>query len=273
MSDTRPPAVAGLFYPQEPAELRQLLAGLLEDQVHPGIAARAAIVPHAGVVYSGACAMQVLSRLAIPPVVVILAPNHTAVFPRTGAASVWASGAFETPLGRTSVDAAFASALLEQDVGFVADGSAHREEHAIEVELPLLKSLAPETSIVPIVVHTDEWETCRRLAAGLARVVRDWDTGVLLLASSDMTHFEPADAAARKDEIALEQVRRLDGAALLDVCARERITMCGRAPAATVMEAARLLDARGAELVDYRHSGWVTGDDTSVVAYAGVIIP
>jgi AmmeMemoRadiSam system protein B len=123
------------------------------------------------------------------------------------------------------------------------------------------------------VLACDDWEHCRTLAQALARLVVSWPADVLLLASSDMTHYEPAAEAARKDRMALAAIERLDGAGLLEACRRHGITMCGRAPAATVLEAARELGATGAELVDYRHSGLVSGDDTSVVSYAGVLIP
>jgi AmmeMemoRadiSam system protein B len=140
------------------------------------------------------------------------------------------------------------------------------------VELPFLATLSPDSTIVPIVVAWDDWERCRTLAEALADTAAEWPEDVLLVASSDMTHFEPAMRAADKDRIALDALERLDGEELLRACRRERITMCGRAPAAVVVEAARRLGARRGEVVDYRHSGWVTGDDSSVVAYAGVVV-
>ncbi len=141
------------------------------------------------------------------------------------------------------------------------------------MELPFLRAVAPDARLAPIVLAWDEWEPVQQLASALAATVEKWPTGVLLVASSDMTHFESAATAAAKDEMALAAVRRLDAKQLLDVCRRERVTMCGRAPSAVVIEAARRLGAESAEVVDYRHSGWVTGDDSEVVAYAGVVIP
>jgi hypothetical protein len=123
------------------------------------------------------------------------------------------------------------------------------------------------------VLAWDRWEAARELAGALAAVIIEWPHPVLLVASSDMTHYESAESAARKDRLALEKVERLDGEGLLDVCHREAVTMCGRAPVAVTVAAARALGATAATLVDYRHSGWVTGDDRSVVAYAGVLIP
>jgi AmmeMemoRadiSam system protein B len=132
--------------------------------------------------------------------------------------------------------------------------------------------MVPDTAIVPLVLAWDRWVPTQELAAALADVVREWDGEVLLVASSDMTHYESAAVAERKDRLALEAVQRLDGEGLLSVCHREGVTMCGRAPAATVIEASRRLGATTAQLVDYRHSGLVTGDDREVVAYAGVVI-
>jgi len=117
------------------------------------------------------------------------------------------------------------------------------------------------------------WENARELGEALARVVRGAQEPILLLASSDLNHYEPAAVSEQKDARALEAVTALDGAELLARCRRERITMCGRAPAATVLAAARALGATRADVVDYRHSGWVSGDNSQVVGYGGVVIP
>jgi hypothetical protein len=142
----------------------------------------------------------------------------------------------------------------------------------VEVELPFLQLRAPAVTIVPLVLAFEDWHHCEVVGRALADAVNEEADDVLLVASSDMTHYEPAPAAAKKDRMALEAVRRLDGAGLLDVCRREHVSMCGRAPAACVLEASRLLGATHGELIDYRHSGQVTGDDSSVVGYAGVIV-
>jgi AmmeMemoRadiSam system protein B len=170
------------------------------------------------------------------------------------------------------VAARFAEALAARCALVQHDPAAHVREHAVEVELPFLAVLAPDSAIVPIVLAWDDWAHCKELADALAAVAREWPDDVLIVASSDMTHYEPAARAQQKDRIALEAIERLDGAALLEACDRHNITMCGRGPAAAAIEAARQLGAVRAELVDYRHSGMVTGDDSSVVAYAGVVV-
>jgi len=269
-SDHRPPAAAGTFYPDDPAELaslvRQQLTGVPDEQR----IVTAAIVPHAGLIYSGLTAARVMGRLSWPTVVVILAPNHTGRG-LPGKASLWHRGAFETPLGAVAIAEQFGAELLAHSNLVAPDHEAHHAEHAIEVELPFLRILAADTAIVPLVLPWDDWDLCARLGATLAEVVQAWPDRVLLIASSDMSHYESVASAERKDRLALAEVSRLDGEGLLRTCKRHRITMCGRAPAATTLHAARLLGATGASIIDYRHSGMVTGDDQSVVAYAGVV--
>ena len=272
MTAPRPPAVAGTSYPANPERLAALVRELLGEPPAVRRGVRAVVVPHAGLAYSGACAGRVFGAIAIPPIVVVLAPNHTGQVRARGGASTWAHGAFDTPLGPVPVAEEFLAALLARCPLVEHDPAAHAGEHAIEVELPFVKTLAPEAALAPLVLAWDDWPSCRELGAALAETVRATATPVLLVASSDMTHYEPAAVCQRKDRMALEALERLDGAELLATCRRERITMCGRAAAATVAEAARLLGARRAEVVDYRNSGWVTGDESSVVAYAGVVI-
>ena len=270
----RTPAVSGSFYPRTKRELERAVRELLEAVPPTSPApARAAVAPHAGYVYSGLTAAHVFARLAIPPVVVILAPNHTGVCGARGGASLWEDGAFRTPLGDVPVDARFAAALLEASPLVGVDHTAHAGEHAVEVEVPFLQMRRPDVRIVPLVLAWDGWDGCRRLGEALAGVTERWSEPVLLLASSDLTHYEPAAVAERKDRRALESVAALDGAELLRRCQSEGISMCGRAPAATVIAAARTLGAARGEVVHYSHSGMVTGDDAAVVGYAGVVIP
>ncbi|TFG48398.1 MAG: AmmeMemoRadiSam system protein B [Gemmatimonadales bacterium] len=209
-------------------------------------------------------------RLARPGTVIILAPNHTGVgIP--GRASLWDRGSFTTPLGEVAVEEEVADELAAGCALVIPDRTAHRREHAIEVELPFLQLLAPGARIVPLVLSWDDWASCAELGRALAGLAETRPGRILLVASSDMTHYEPAEWAARKDRLALERVERLDGEWLLTTCHRHSISMCGRAPAATVIEAARRLGALKGTVVDYRHSGLVTGDDRQVVSYAGVL--
>ena len=272
MTDIRHTAVAGRFYPGSEEELRAMVEGMLEKVDAKPEPAFGAIVPHAGLIYSGECAAHVYKRLSIPPVVVILAPNHTGKGSHRDQAAAWDRGVLETPCGNLQVAEEFLQ-QLERTTPLVAhDPAAHMFEHAVEVELPFLALLAPETKVAPLVLGWDDWKHCKTLADALTATVSEWPQDVLLLASSDMTHFESAQAAARKDRGALDAVEQFDGEGLLSYCHRENVSMCGRAPSAVVLEATRSLGATQAKVVDYRHSGFVTGDDSDVVAYAGVLI-
>lgn len=268
--------MSGRFYPGAKAELAATVAGLLKDaRSSPPAPFRAVIVPHAGYVYSGPTAAAVFARVALPTLIIILAPNHTGVSRAPGGASLWEDGAFRTPLGDVLVDEPCAAAVRAASPLVAVDHEAHRAEHAIEVLLPFLQVLRPDARIVPLVLAWDVWEPggARELGDALARVVREAAEPILLVASSDLNHYEPAAVSEQKDARALEAVTALDGAELLARCRLERISMCGRGPAAAVLAAARALGATRADVVDYRHSGWVSGDDSQVVGYGGVVIP
>jgi len=178
----------------------------------------------------------VLARIALPPVAVVLAPNHTGRCTAPGGASVWPRGEFVTPLATVPLAEALADALPARCDLTADDRIAHTGEHAIEVELPFLQALGGTVEILPIVLAWDDWRRAEELATALAELVAKWPQRVLLLASSDMTHYESAGRAATKDRVALEAIGRLDGEGLLAACRREHITMCGRAPAAVVVE-------------------------------------
>lgn len=269
MSDIRRAAVSGSFYPSDPEELR----GILEEFLEPLFPSRAlgAIAPHAGFVYSGACAGKVFSRIEIPQLCVIIAPNHTGMGDGATVAS-WGNGSFATPLGECRIENEFLTRLKETSALVRDDRSPHMREHAIEVIVPFVQFLSPTAAIVPLILPWDTWSQCRQLALDLVEVIKHWTAEVLLIASSDMTHYESADDALHKDTAALASITRMDGEDLLSVCRSKSISMCGRGPAAVVLEACRLLDAETATVTDYRHSGLITGDHDSVVSYAGVVL-
>ena len=274
MDAVRAPAVSGRFYPGTEAQLERAVRSLL-DAVPAAVPApaRAAMVPHAGYPYSGLTAAHVFARLEIPPLVIVLAPNHTGVCRAPGGASLWEAGAFRTPLGEAAVDERFAAALLAASPLVGVDHAAHAQEHAAEVQVPFLQVRRHDARIVPLILAWDEWPACRALGEALAGLVARWMEPTLLLASSDLNHYEPAAVNERKDRSALEAVAALDGEELLRRCKSERISMCGRAPTATVLAAARALGATRGEIVHYSNSGLVTGDDDAVVGYGGVVIP
>jgi hypothetical protein len=272
MIRSRRAAVAGLFYPRQPPVLLETVQSFIAAAEAAPARAAGVIAPHAGYVYSGGTAGQVFARVEVPRRCIVLAPNHTGAGRATHGGSVYAVGAFQTPLGEVPVDELLAADLLARCPILEDDPDAHRTEHAVEVMLPFLMARRPDVTVVPIVLGWSDWPRSRSLAEALAAAVQASQEPVLLVASSDMNHYEPADTGRQKDELALAEIGRMDGEALLEVTRRHRVTMCGRVPAAAVLHACRLLGARRAELVDYSHSGMATGDDTSVVCYAGVVI-
>lgn len=271
MSPAREPAVSGTFYPSDATELVTDLRDYLAGAPAPRRAA-ALVAPHAGYAYSGRTAGLVLGAADIPATCVVLAPNHTGRLTALSGGSTLVSSEYRTPLGALRTDVALATAIMDHANGLVADdAAAHAREHAVEVILPFLQSLRPDVSIVPIVLAWSDWERSARLAEAIALAVGDRDN-VLVVASSDMNHYESAAASEPKDRAAIAHLLDLDGEGLLETTRRLNVTMCGRVPAATACAYARLRGGARGELVDYRHSGLVNGDTTHVVGYAGVLL-
>lgn len=269
----RRPAVSGRFYPDDPDTLVRTVDALLAragGQVPAP--ARAGVVPHAAYDYSGPTAACLFARATLPAVHVIVAPNHSGRRAAPGGASLWAHGAFRTPLGDVPVADDVATDLLRRCRLVADDPAAHSDEHAVEVLLPLLVRVRPDARIVPLVLAWTDHQRCEALAHALAGLVADWPEPLFLLASSDLNHYEAAEVTERKDALALEQVCALDGPGLLAACRRHRISMCGRAGTAAVVSAARRLGCRRGDVLDHCHSGWVGGDQSAVVGYAAVAI-
>ena len=283
----RPVAVAGTFYPAERDRLTAALESYLAEPhgrasdpgggpsesaaVGGGRRVPALIAPHAGWVYSGVVAGTVLRAAAIPATCIILAPNHTGSG-RTAGGSVLRSRDYATPLGTVPTDEPLADALMAAAGDSLADDpAAHAAEHGVEVLLPFLQRREPSVRIVAIVLGWTGWAE----TAALARAIRGaigQRTDVLVIASTDMNHYEPAADTERKDRLALDRIEALDGEGLLAVTDAERISMCGRVPAACACEVARLGGGRRGATVAYAHSGLVNNDYDRVVGYAGVLL-
>ena len=264
----RLPAVAGQFYPDHSGSLRETVKDMLSSPQEKR-SAIGLVVPHAGYPYSGAIAGQTFARVLIPPRVVMIGPNHHG-YGHPGA--VYASGTWVSPLGTTSIDSILAKSILDGCSALASDESAHRHEHSLEVLLPFIQVLAPETSIVPICLGRLSLEDLLALGESLGKVLAAFGEEVLLVASSDMTHYESGDVAREKDMLALQRLLELDPAGLYRTVAAQKITMCGVIPVTVMLAAARQLGARSATLVKYGNSGDVTGDQSQVVGYAGVIL-
>jgi AmmeMemoRadiSam system protein B len=268
----REPAVAGRFYPADPEvlaeEVTSLLAGRPDGRAtaEPPRAAFGLLAPHAGYTYSGPVAGATYARVDVPDHVVILCPNHTGVGNKV---AVWPDGAWATPLGRVPVNQAMTVELLETGLAS-SDLEAHRYEHSLEVQLPFLQVRNPRLSIAAVCLRTLSFERCQELGHRLARLARRHRA--LVVASSDMSHYLPAATAREKDRLALDRVLALDPRGLHEVVSREGISMCGFVPATVMLVAAVEMGAREAELVRYATSGDATGDDRSVVGYAGVVV-
>lgn len=264
----RPPAAAGRFYPGDAAVLARKVDELLAGERHPQ-AWPAAMVPHAGYQYSGRIAASVFKRLCIPRRVIILGPKHTA-FGVEWAAAPNATWAF--PGGQLQSDVEFVQQLCAAIPGLEMDAAAHEKEHSIEVELPLLARLAPDTRVVGIALGAGDLESCRRFARGLANVIEKCDEPPLLLISSDMNHFGTDAENRRLDELALAALDRLDPANVLETVQENQISMCGVVPAVIVLETLKLLERlHKSERVAYATSADASGDTNRVVGYAGML--
>ena len=265
----RQPVVSDRFYPGDPASLRQILAGFIPDvPEEEKIVAKGVIVPHAGYVYSGAVAGETFARVKIPETVVILGPNHTGMGqPLALGISDW-----NMPLGLVPIERQLATSILKHSEVIVDDDTAHLQEHSLEVQVPFLQYLQPNLSIVPIVVSHVSYEDCQRAARDLVLAIQAYNKPVLLVASTDMTHYEPRASASAKDSLALERILALDPKGLYTTVLGNRISMCGVMPTTIMLLAALELGASQAELVRYTDSGEVSGDTAQVVGYAGVVI-
>jgi MEMO1 family protein len=265
----RPPAVAGQFYPDDPGQLNEALDSLLHTETRKKIRARACLVPHAGYKYSGSVAGGVYQRVEIPSRVILVGPRH---FPRGAPMAVLSGGAWQTPLGLAPIDALLAGKLSRSCPLLREDAIAHSGEHSIEVQLPFLQRLAPSFAFVPIVIGSVQYSDLESLGHALAEVIRTEPEPILLIASSDMNHYESDDITRVKDRKAIGRILALEPRELFDTVRNEGISMCGYGATVAVLTAARALGAAHAELVRYATSGDVNGDLQEVVGYAGIVI-
>jgi AmmeMemoRadiSam system protein B len=263
----RPPAVAGRFYPEQPTQLNAALDKFLV----PAVAkkrALACMVPHAGYMYSGAVAGQVYRRLIIPECVILIGPRH---YPRGAALAINSRGVWRTPLGDAPIDERLADKLMAA-FPLSDDAVAHSGEHSLEVQLPFLQRLAPAFSFVPIVIGPAKLHELQLLGSAIAAAILEEPRRTLIIASSDMNHYESDEITRVKDAKAIEPILQLDPARLFSTVQSENISMCGYAATVAMLAAARALGGTRAELAAYATSGDINGDHNEVVGYAGIII-
>jgi len=263
----RMPAVAGRFYPSDPAELTALVQHYTEQEKGK-VEAKACLVPHAGYVYSGAVAGAVLGRLALPNKILILGVRH---YPRGEKAAIWSSGAWRTPLGDVTINEGLAEELKKACPALREDSVAHSAEHSLEVQVPFLQVLAPEFTFVPVALGTVRLEELVEIGEGIGSVLASARERILLLTTSDLNHYENDAVTRLKDGKAIEQMLARDARGLYEVCRNEEISMCGLGPAVAMLTALQKMGASEAELVRHATSAEVSGDFSAVVGYAGMI--
>lgn len=269
-SSPRKPQVAGQFYSASAARLKAEVELLVKKQ--PGKReVIACMLPHAGYIYSGKVAGAVVSAIEIKEKIIIMGPNHTGYGRKFG---IMSEGLWQMPFGNVPIDSGLAKALLEKSSYLEEDSLSHAYEHSLEVELPFLQYIRQDFAIVPITFSPADLEAYKNIAAEIAGCIKELnlEKRALIIASSDMTHYEPQDSAEKKDKQAIEAILELDEDKLWERVNKLNISMCGYGPAIAMISAAKLLGAKKSELIAYQTSGDVTGDYSSVVGYAGIII-
>ena len=279
----RQPAVAGHFYQGSPEALKKQVASF----INPDAERRKALgilSPHAGLIYSGAVAGAVYSGIELPDTVVLIGPNHTGL----GApVSIMCKGTWETPLGTVDIDETLARAILSKSPRIHEDSLAHLREHSLEVQLPFIQYFKKSFKIVPIQMLDTRLDTCADVGRAVGEAIKEGMKGegqgtrkenkseipqVLIVASSDMSHYERAAAAKEKDYKAIRHILALDPEGLYSTVKNFGITMCGYGPAVAMLTACKALGASKAELIKYANSGDVSGDYEQVVGYAGIVV-
>jgi AmmeMemoRadiSam system protein B len=276
----RKPAVADAFYAGKRAELTKQITSCFMHRFGPGEVPEVVesgprkilgiVSPHAGYEYSGPVAANGYSKLArdgLPEVFVILGPNHTGY---GSGVSIVTEGSWETPLGLVPIESTLARQIQKGSGIIDSDEEAHAFEHSIEVQLPFIQYMFKDSAkFVPICMMMQDLRTSREIAKSIVEQLKGRD--FLIIASSDFTHYEPQDAAVRKDEAAIEAITRLDDARLNELGESGKVTMCGYGPITTLIAAAKLLGGVKAELLSHKTSGDVTGDKSAVVGYSSIV--
>jgi len=264
----RYPVVSGQFYPASPSQLEAMIEQFIDEKaVKEDVIGL--VSPHAGYIYSGAVTGAVISKIKFKDTFIIMGPNHTG---SGKPLSIMTQGTWKTPLGEVEIDSELGKQILLASSYLQEDHVAHQYEHSLEVQLPFLQYFKRDVKIVPIVLAHATGATYKEIGKEIARAIKELNKEVVIIASSDMTHYEPHESAQRKDTLAIEAMLELNEDELLKRVEELNITMCGYAPAVSLISAAKELGAKRAELVRYQTSGDTSGDYSSVVGYAGIII-
>lgn len=264
----RQPSVAGQFYESSRSGLTEQVGCFIPTGVSTENVI-GAVSPHAGLMYSGAVAGAVYSKITFPGTFVIVGPNHTGL---GSPVSIMSSGRWQIPTGELEIDETFANKLKGQLNVAEEDSLAHKMEHSLEVQLPFILYISSTVKIVPVVMMIDSLEVCESAGDALAEVIKNTDYPVTIIASSDMSHYVSDSIAREKDRKAIDRIIDIDPEGLYHTVKKEGISMCGFIPVTTMLYAARKLGAKEANLVKYMTSGEVSGDYDQVVGYAGLIV-
>lgn len=256
------------WYPSGADALRREVDGYLQLSEAP-VRALGMVAPHAGYYYSGGVAGAIYGAVQVPDRVVVLAVNHRGLGPDI---SVWSEGAWRFPTGDVPVDTVAVQRLLAHSAEARSDRQAHLQEHSLEVQLPFLQRRNPQLSVVPVCLSRLDYDACCRLGLAIAASIRELPGDTLVVASSDMNHFESAEIGNRKDRLAIDRVLALDPQGLVSTVRQNAISMCGVIPTAVMLACVISLGASAAQLIVYRDSGDVSGDKTQVVGYAGIAV-
>jgi AmmeMemoRadiSam system protein B len=268
---SRPPAVAGTFYEGTPDRLAAQVSACFAENDAPPSKERfiGAVVPHAGLMYSGHVAAAFYAAAELPKRFIILCPNHT------GAghfAAINREGDWRTPFGAAAIDTPLADALMAQTKLLSEDARAHAREHSLEVQLPFLQQLLGDFTFVPICLGANRYDYCAEIGSAIANVVAAAGEPVGILASSDLNHYEDQNTTLRKDQLAIDEVLKLNPRELWRVVDEFDISMCGFIPTTTMLIAANQLGATRATLIKHATSGDINGDYSHVVGYAAISI-
>jgi len=264
--DIRKSVIAGTWYPGEPSALRGEIRRYLEKVPPQSVGGPVAgvVSPHAGYAYSGQVAAYGYRLIEGKryDAVVVIGPSHRVLF---HGASVWPSGGYETPLGVVPVDGELAGAILAADPVMNSERKPHAAEHSVEIQLPFLQVALGAFSFVPIVMGTQDLQTCEAVAGAIARAARG--KNVLVVGSSDLSHFHSDEKAKRLDQSVIDLVGKRDIRGLARELEDGTCEACGGGPVVAAMLVAEKSGARGVKVLRYATSGDVTGDRRQVVGY------
>ncbi|MGD0885659.1 MAG: AmmeMemoRadiSam system protein B [Thermodesulfovibrionales bacterium] len=264
----RKPAVAGQFYQETPAKLSHQVRQYVTDTL-PRENALGILSPHAGLIYSGPVAGAVYSRITLPETFLLIGPNHTGLGERL---SLMAKGEWEIPTAILAIDERLSRRLVANVPGISSDTQAHLFEHSLEMQLPFIAYFSKDSKIVPLTIMSATLDECKEVGEGIAKSIREVPYPVVIVASSDMSHYVSDDTARKKDNMAIDRILSLDPDGLYKTIQKEQISMCGYLPTAIMLYAAKYLGAREAKIIKYTTSAEISGDYDYVVGYAGVII-